>query len=63
MRSIKAACGHRERKSNVEAGKCRDCRGVDKLKRVETGTSWNDSGEAVDHREAYNRQRIIHNDR
>ena len=62
--SIKAECGHRERKSKVEDGECRDCRGVDKPKRVDTGANrWNDTKEAKAHREAYNRQRIIQNDR
>lgn len=62
--SIVADCGHRERKSEVESGECRDCRGVEKPERVERGANrWNDSGEARAHRAAYNRQRVIQNDR
>jgi hypothetical protein len=56
-------CGGNERKSKVKDGKCRDCRGVEKPKRIIPNNRWNDSGEAKDHREQYNRQRIIDNDR
>ena len=60
--SIIAECGHREQKGKIEGGECRDCRGVDRLKRPDTGGNrWGDSGEARAHRTQRQRARVINN--
>ena len=60
--SIMAECGHREQKRKIEDGECRDCRGVERLKRPDTGGNrWTDSGEARAHRTQRHRARVINN--
>jgi len=62
MKSEIAACGHREPTRHIEAGECRDCRGVDKPKRIATYRSpeyRERNADALDHAEQRARERII----
>lgn len=56
--SIMADCGHREQKRHIEDGECRNCRGVDKLTRVDRDhRAWTTDPYAAQR----SRYRVIHN--
>jgi hypothetical protein len=63
MKSVVAECGHRERAGMVQDGECRECRGVGRGRRVDTGRQSRPDDEAAAYRADATRMRIILNDR